>query len=90
MARETKTHPFLTQNITFHAIIVISLHDMALFTKVNDLVAFFASSRFKSGRILEFLEIVLVRAIPHVHLGFNGFLTFFAVLPPAIMSLLVM
>jgi len=57
---------------------------------MDDLPTLRAEGWFECGRILQFLEIVLVGAVPDVHLGFERFTAFFAIFPLACMSLIVM
>jgi hypothetical protein len=49
---------------------------------MNDAPACIAISRFELGWIFEFLEIVLVRAVPHVHFGLETRAAFLTILPP--------
>jgi hypothetical protein len=57
---------------------------------MDDLSTLRAEGWLECGRILQFLEIVLVGAVPDVHLGFEGFAAFVAVFPVACMSFTVM
>jgi len=57
---------------------------------VDDFPALRAEGWLECGRIFQFLEIVLVGAVPDVHLGFEGFAAFVAVFPVAYMSFIVM
>lgn len=42
--------------------------------------------RLERGRIFEFLEIVFIRAIPHVHFGWKRFATLLALLPASVVA----
>ena len=57
---------------------------------MDDLPTLRAEGWLECGRVLQFLEIVLVGAVPDVHLGFEGFAAFVAVFPVACMSFIVM
>jgi hypothetical protein len=57
---------------------------------MDDLPTLRAEGWLECGRILQFLEIILVGAVPDVHLGFEGFAAFVAVFPEACMSFIVM
>jgi hypothetical protein len=57
---------------------------------MDDLPTLRAEGWLECGRILQFLVVVLVGAVPDVHLGFEGFAAFVAVFPEACMSFIVM
>ena len=57
---------------------------------MDDLPTLRAEGWFECGRVFQFLEVVLVGAVPDVHLGFKGFAAFVAVFPGACMSFIVM
>jgi hypothetical protein len=57
---------------------------------MDDLPTLRAEGWFECGRVFQFLEVVLVGAVPDVHLGFKGFAAFVAVFPEACMSFIVM
>ena len=57
---------------------------------MDDLPTLRAEGWLEYGRILHFLKIELVGAVPDVHLGFEGFAAFVAVFPVACMSFIVM
>ena len=57
---------------------------------MNDLPTLRAEGWLEFGRVLQFFEVVLVGAVPDVHLGLEGVASFLAVFPVAIMSFVVM
>jgi hypothetical protein len=57
---------------------------------MDDLTTLRAEGGFKCGRVLQFLEVVLVGAVPDVHLGLEGVTAFLAVFPVASMAFVVM
>jgi hypothetical protein len=57
---------------------------------MDDLPTLRTEGRFEFGQVFKFLEVVLVGAVPDVHLGFEGFAAFVAVFPVACMSFIVM
>ena len=57
---------------------------------MDDLPTLRAECWFECGRVFQLLEIELVRAVPDVHFGFEGFAAFVAVFPMACMSFIVM
>jgi hypothetical protein len=57
---------------------------------MDDLSTLKTEGWLECGRILQFLEIVLVGAVPDVHFGFEGFAAFVAVFPVTCMSFIVM
>ena len=56
---------------------------------MDDLPTLRAEGWLECGRILQFLEIVLVGAVPHVHLGLETFAAFLAVLPTTGMAFVI-
>ena len=57
---------------------------------MDDLPTLRAEGWLECGRVLQFLEVVLVGAVPDVHLGFEGVTAFLAVFPVANMPFVVM
>ncbi|OLS13937.1 MAG: hypothetical protein RBG13Loki_2440 [Promethearchaeota archaeon CR_4] len=70
--------------------IFLPCNGIPLFSEVNDLLAFRALGRLVSGRVRQLFEVILVGAVPDVHLGFNVLPALKAILPPPRVSLVVM
>ena len=57
---------------------------------MDDLPTLRTEGWLECGRVFQFLEVVIVGAVPDVHFGFEGFAAFVAVFPVACMSFIEM